>query len=210
MRLNGETRLHLIIGDPVAQVKSPENLTGILAGRGVNAIVAPAHVTAADLSAFIETLLQGLEVSLSSPVSRVAYDDTGVSLRLGTGESLSFDRVVLTVPLGVLQHGGVEFSPALPFTHRGAIADLGVGAIETIWLRFDEAFWETEAALWHVVGGDAVIRTWFNLQPTTGEPVLVGLVGGDAAEEFAALGDQEAVVAALTSLAPFMPSADAE
>ena len=164
----------------------------------------------ADLSVFIEMLLQGLEVSLSSPVSRVAYDDTGVSLRLGTGESLSFDRVVLTVPLGVLQHGGVEFSPALPFTHRGAIADLGVGAIETIWLRFDEAFWETEAALWHVVGGDAVIRTWFNLQPTTGEPVLVGLVGGDAAEEFAALGDQEAVVAALTSLAPFMPSADAE
>ena len=163
----------------------------------------------ADLSAFIEMVLQGLEVSLSSPVSRVAYDDTGVSLRLGTGESLSFDRVVITVPLGVLQHGGVEFSPALPFTHRGAIADLGVGAIETIWLRFDEPFWETEAAVWHVVGGDGVIRTWFNLQPTTGEPVLVGLLGGDAAEEFAGLGDQDAVVAALASLAPFMPSDDA-
>ncbi|HWV49313.1 MAG TPA: FAD-dependent oxidoreductase, partial [Microbacterium sp.] len=160
----------------------------------------------ADLTSFIESLLQGLEVSLSSPVSRVAYDDTGVSLRLGTGESLSFDRVVLTVPLGVLQHGGIEFSPALPFAHRGAIADLGVGAIETIWLRFDEAFWDTEAALWHVVDGDAVIRTWFNLEPTTGEAVLVGVVGGSAAEEFAELGDQDAVVAALASLAPFIPA----
>ena len=160
----------------------------------------------ADLTSFIESLLQGLEVSLSSPVSRVAYDDTGVSLRLGTGESLSFDRVVLTVPLGVLQHGGIEFSPALPFAHRGAIADLGVGAIETIWLRFDEAFWDTEAALWHVVDGDAVIRTWFNLEPATGEPVLVGLVGGAAAEGFAELGDQDAVVAALASLAPFIPA----
>lgn len=160
----------------------------------------------ADLTSFIESLLQGLEVSLSSPVSRVAYDDTGVSLRLGTGESLSFDRVVLTVPLGVLQHGGIEFSPALPFAHRGAIADLGVGAIETIWLRFDEAFWDTDAALWHVVDGDAVVRTWFNLEPTTGEAVLVGVVGGSAAEEFAELGDQDAVVAALASLAPFIPA----
>ncbi|WP_460796042.1 flavin monoamine oxidase family protein [Microbacterium sp. GXF0217] len=160
----------------------------------------------ADLTAFVESLLEGLEVSLSSPVTRVAYDDTGVSLRLGTGESLSFDRVVLTVPLGVLQHGGIEFSPALPFTHRGAIAELGVGAIETIWLRFDEAFWDTEAALWHVVDGDALIRTWFNLAPGTGEPVLVGLVGGEAAEEFAELGDQDAVVAALASLAPFIPA----
>jgi len=160
----------------------------------------------ADLTSFLESLLQGLEVSLSSPVSRVAYDDTGVSLRLGTGESLSFDRVVLTVPLGVLQHGGIEFSPALPFAHRGAIADLGVGAIETIWLRFDEAFWDTEAALWHVVDGDAVIRTWFNLEPTTGEAVLVGVIGGAAAEAFAELGDQDAVVAALASLAPFIPA----
>ncbi|UYO97289.1 FAD-dependent oxidoreductase [Microbacterium sp. M28] len=162
----------------------------------------------ADLAAFVESLLEGLKVSLSSPVALVAYDDTGVSLRLGTGESLSFDRVVITVPLGVLQHGGVEFSPALPFAHRDAIADLGFGAIETIWLRFDETFWDTEAALWHVVDGDSVIRTWFNLQPSTGEPVLVGLVGGEAAEEFAGLGDQEAVVAALVSLTPFMPSDD--
>jgi shikimate dehydrogenase len=63
MRLNGETRLHLIIGDPVAQVKSPENLTRILAGRGVNAIVAPAHVTAADLPAFMASagLLRNLD-----------------------------------------------------------------------------------------------------------------------------------------------------
>ncbi|WP_243228257.1 FAD-dependent oxidoreductase [Microbacterium sp. CIAB417] len=164
----------------------------------------------ADLSAFVESLLQDVRVSLSSPVSRVAYDDTGVSLRMGTGESLSFDRVVLTLPLGVLQHGGVEFAPALPFAHRGAIADLGVGAIETIWLRFDEPFWESEAAFWHVVGGDGVIRTWLNLLPTTGEPVLVGLVGGTAAEEFAALGDQEAVAAAVAALAPFIPADSTE
>jgi monoamine oxidase len=157
-----------------------------------------------DLGAVFDRLLDGVKVSLSSPVSRVAYDDAGVSLGIATGESLSFDRVLLTVPLGVLQSGGVDFAPKLPFGQRGAIADLGNGFIETVWLRFEQPLVDTEAALWHVVGGDAAIRTWFNLAPATGEPLLVGVVGGSAAEDFARLDDDAALAAALGSLAPFL------
>lgn len=158
-----------------------------------------------DLSAFIDETLSEIDVALASPVVRVAYDDRGVSLRLGTGESLSFDRVVITAPLGVLQQQGIEFAPALPFEHRGAIADLASGFIETVWMRFDEPFWAAEEGIWHVVGGDGLIRTWLNLLPTTGEPVLVGLVGGADAEQFAALSEQDAKVAARASLAFFAP-----
>ncbi|WOF23352.1 FAD-dependent oxidoreductase [Microbacterium betulae] len=165
--------------------------------------VEPLTAMSGDLTSVVGSALDGIQVTLSSPVVRVAYDDTGVSLRIGTGESLSFDRVVVTAPLGVLQQQGIEFSPALPFAQRGAIAALGAGAVETVWLRFDEPFWPTDAAVWHVVGGDAAIRTWFNLEPETGEPVLVGLVGGAAAEEFAALGDDDAEAAALLSLGYF-------
>ncbi|WP_433675317.1 FAD-dependent oxidoreductase [Microbacterium gorillae] len=157
-----------------------------------------------DLGSLFEDLLDGAKVSLSSPVSRVAYDEKGVSLGVATGESLSFDRVLVTVPLGVLKTDGIEFSPALPFAHRGAIADLGMGLIETVWLRFDEPVIETDASLWHTVGGDATIRTWLNLAPVTGENILVGLIGGAAAGEFAKLGDDDARTAALASLAPFL------
>ncbi|WP_402845382.1 FAD-dependent oxidoreductase [Microbacterium sp. GXS0129] len=159
-----------------------------------------------DLAALFEELLDGAKVSVSSPVSRIAYDDDGVSLGVATGESLSFDRVLVTVPLGVLKTDGIEFSPALPFAHRGAIADLGMGLIETVWLRFDEPVIETDASLWHVVGGDATIRTWLNLAPATGENILVGLVGGAAAGEFAKLDDDAAKAAALASLTPFLGS----
>lgn len=161
-----------------------------------------------DLGEFIETHLAGLEVTLASPVVRIAYDERGASLRLGTGEALSFDRVVVSVPLGVLQHQGIEFAPALPFAHRGAITALGSGFIETVWMRFDEKFWETDATIWHVVGGDGLIRTWLNLQPITGEPVLVGLVGGPEAEQFAMLSDNDARTAARGSLAFFAPAQD--
>ncbi|KQZ07981.1 NAD(P)-binding protein [Microbacterium sp. MEC084] len=163
-----------------------------------------------DLSDLTARPLEEFRVNLSTAVVGVAYDDTGVSLRLGTGEALSVDRVVLTVPLGVLQDEGVEFEPPLPFAHRGAIAELGMGHLETVWLRYDEPFWRTDAVLWHVVGGDAPIRTWINLEPLTGEPVLVGRIGGEAARAFAELDDAAAVERALASLTPFVAAGDAD
>jgi shikimate dehydrogenase len=51
--LNGETRLHIIVGDPVAQTKSPSGLTAEFAARGVNAICVPLHVTPADFDDFM-------------------------------------------------------------------------------------------------------------------------------------------------------------
>ncbi|MFD6698479.1 MULTISPECIES: FAD-dependent oxidoreductase [unclassified Microbacterium] len=157
-----------------------------------------------DVGVLVNTPLDGIKVTLASPVTRIAYDDSGVSLRLGTGESLSFDRVIVTAPLGVLQHGAIEFAPPLPFAHRGAIAALASGYVETVWVQFDEAFWNVDADLWHVVGGDASVRTWLNLQPVTGRPVLVGLVGGPEAEAFAKLGDGDAEAVVRESLRVFV------
>ncbi|MTE24679.1 FAD-dependent oxidoreductase [Microbacterium sp. ZXX196] len=179
----------------------------------------------ADVSAVVSDPLDGLTVTYSTPVSGVIYDDTGVSLRLATGEALTFDRVVVTVPIGVLQTDAIAFDPPLPFAHRGAISALEMGAIEVVWLRFDEPFWETEAGLWHVVGPltpeetasptptptpgaeaavDRTIRSWVNLMPATGEPILVGIVGGPAARAVADLGDDELLTLAAESLAPFV------
>lgn len=50
---DGETRLAFILGDPVAQVKSPAYLTANFAARGVNAAVIPGHVTPEGLAAFM-------------------------------------------------------------------------------------------------------------------------------------------------------------
>lgn len=56
LTLDGRTRLFLIAGDPIAQVKSPAGLSAILAARGVNALVLPAHVAAADFDAWLDGL----------------------------------------------------------------------------------------------------------------------------------------------------------
>lgn len=48
--LNGATRVHYIVGDPIAQVKSPAGVTQAFADHGRNAICIPAHVAPADLA----------------------------------------------------------------------------------------------------------------------------------------------------------------
>lgn len=163
----------------------------------------PTTLVTGDFSAAITDALEGVETFLSTAVVGVSYNDKRVSLRLGTGESLTVDRVLVTVPLGVLQEDGIVFDPLLPFSHRTAIASLGMGKADTVWLRFDEPFWTTDAVAWNLVGTDDEITTWFNLEPLTGEAILVGIVGGAAAERTELLDDDELTAAVLATLAPF-------
>ncbi|MGO3033451.1 MAG: FAD-dependent oxidoreductase, partial [Microbacterium gubbeenense] len=121
----------------------------------------------------------------------------------------------------------IEFEPPLPFAHRGAISTLEMGHLESVWLRYETPFWSTDAGIWHIVGPvtptptptpspgedpapDTTIRTWINLLPATGEPILVGLVGGAAARAIAELGDDDVFTLAATSLAPFTEPAPSE
>lgn len=155
-------------------------------------------------STLVDDVATDLEVLYSSVVTRIGYTETSVSLRLGTGESLTVDRAIVTVPLGVLQGDVIEFVPALPFAHRGAIAALGMGTLDKIWLRFDEPFWDTEAVLWTTVGDDTLdFRVWVNMMPLTNEPILVGFVSGEHALALAAVDDTAVTDAALRSLEPF-------
>ena len=51
--LDGETRLFAILGDPIAQVKSPAGITQAMVRRGANAVLVPMHVRPQDYDAFM-------------------------------------------------------------------------------------------------------------------------------------------------------------
>lgn len=153
---------------------------------------------------FVSSALENLSVLPSSTVSEVTTTERGVSLRLSRGDSLSADRVVVTVPLGVLKAGTIEFSPPLPFSHRGAIDALGVGTQDKLVLRFEEPFWSTTATRWGVLDEGTDFPLWVNLLPFTGEPILVAMIGGEAAERLSKLSDEEVLESALESLKPFI------
>ena len=52
-RPNGASRLHFIVGDPIAQVQSPAGVTQAFQARGHNALCVPAHVPPADLARWL-------------------------------------------------------------------------------------------------------------------------------------------------------------
>lgn len=172
--------------------------TGLVDGTGL---------VVGGLEAVVTNALRDLDVLLSATVIRIGYDDEGVSLRLGTGESLSVDRVVVTVPIGVLQAGTIEFAPELPPATTDAIAALGMGTLEQLWLRFDEPFWSTEATVLSVQDDTSEIAEWINLLPATGQPILIGLTAADDVPVVATQSDDELIEAALATLVPFVDDA---
>lgn len=50
--------------------------------------------------------------------------------------------MVVTLPLGVLKSDLMSFSPPLPHRKLASIANLGMGILNKIAIRFEESFWE--------------------------------------------------------------------
>lgn len=150
-------------------------------------------------------LLGDVELLLSSAVAGIRHGAEGVSIRLATGESVSVDRVVITVPLGVLQSEGIEIEPELPRAHRAAIASLAVGVVETVVLRFDSVEWGVDATVWKPVPSpELLVAQWFNAAALTGEPIIEGRVGPSQAARLASLSDDELITLAMRELGPFV------
>ena len=78
LSLDGATRVHYIVGDPIAQVKSPGGVSACLQERGHNAVVLPAHVSPTDLATWV----------------------AGVSLAQNVDEAIEFYRRALSAPDG--------------------------------------------------------------------------------------------------------------
>lgn len=55
LNLTGATRLNIIVGDPIAQVKAPHGVTQTFADRGHDGILVPVQVTSANLRELLET-----------------------------------------------------------------------------------------------------------------------------------------------------------
>ncbi len=69
--LSGETLVVPILGDPIAQVKSPDGITAQFAERGVNAVVVPLQVGQADLDALVAGL--GPSASVAGLIATVPH-----------------------------------------------------------------------------------------------------------------------------------------
>ncbi|KAI0486392.1 Sec1-like protein [Xylaria cf. heliscus] len=139
-----------------------------------------------------------LDIRKATAAKKVSYDPKGIAgtlVECEDGSVIEADYVVSTIPLGVLKHGSVEFQPPLPKPKAEAIGRLGFGILNKIILVYDHAFWDTDADIFGCLrpplsrhslkqGEYASQRgrcfQWFNVSNTSGIPVLLALMAGDA------------------------------
>ncbi|OWY62434.1 hypothetical protein B7486_58460, partial [cyanobacterium TDX16] len=149
----------------------------------------------------VEQLAEGLPIRLRAPVEAVEWGEDGVVLSLqDRDEVVEADAVVLTLPLGVLQAAPPEFDPPLPEEKQDAIERLGMGTLDKVALRFPTAFWDDTAFVSFVNPEGSHFTEWLNLEPATGEPILIGFTAGSAAVGLEELSDEQVVDQAMDAL----------
>lgn len=94
-QLNGASRIHYIVGDPIAQVKSPAGVTQALTRRGLNAVVVPAHVAPMHLSAWLAGV--SLAQNVDGIIVTVPHKFACFDLCATTSDRAAFLRTVNTL-----------------------------------------------------------------------------------------------------------------
>lgn len=148
-------------------------------------------------------LAQGLDIRLKQVVHSVAYSaDGGVVVGTSQG-SFSAQQVIVTLPLGVLQAGSVNFSPALPADKQGAINQLGMGVLNKCYLRFPHAFWDSAVDWLNYVPDSSKYgqwAEWVSMARPTGQPILLGFNAAAFGRDIESWSDAEIVNSAMATL----------
>jgi monoamine oxidase/CRP-like cAMP-binding protein len=147
----------------------------------------------------VDALAEGLDVRLRHVVTRI---DIGAGpVRVTTDQGLfEADKVLVTLPLGVLKAESVRFDPPLPEAKRSAIARLGFGTLNKIALHYDEPFWPTDQYVFGYLCRDTdryptvVISMW----KSHGKPILVMLLGASLGREMETWSDEDVSTYATT------------
>jgi len=148
----------------------------------------------------VEFLASDLKIELGQVVQRIEWSPGAVRVVTQTDE-FAADRVVVTLPLGVLKAQRVRFVPQLPRNKQPAIDTLGFGVLNKCYLRFDEVFWPDDVDWMEYISADHGAWTeWLSFQRGAGIPVLLGFHAAERGSKIETWSDQQIVASGMQTL----------
>ena len=155
------------------------------------------------VGSIVEPWSRGQDIRFGQAVVRVSYDRDGVRVRTAEGREYTARKLILTVPLGILQKGKIVFEPPLPKEKLEAIGRIGFGNYQKTVLLYEEVFWDEELHLFDWDGGATGKEwaEWVNLYPFTGEPALMAFHTAPTADGIESMTDRAIADAATEALA---------
>ena len=155
----------------------------------------------------VQAVAKTVDVRFSHVVASI--DTTGDRVVVTTAVGTFFaNAVIVTVPLGVLKAGSIQFLPPLSEAKSTAIARLGMGALSKTCLRFESAFWPADAELIDIVPAESRRGQWvesLNLLSLVDVPALMMFNAGKFARAVESMTDAEVIASASAALEPAFP-----
>jgi monoamine oxidase len=138
---------------------------------------------------------------LRTTVERVEWRPGEVVVHAMGAQTYSARKLIVTVPLPVLQQGRVTFDPVLPGKAR-ALRGLRMGAVIKVALQFDDAFWwntgKHERLGFLMMPGQQFQVLWTTYPVLA--PLLIAWSAGPYATALADLPDEEILERAMTTV----------
>ncbi|MEZ4707924.1 MAG: NAD(P)/FAD-dependent oxidoreductase [Caldilineaceae bacterium] len=147
----------------------------------------------------VDGLAADLDIVLETIVEQIEHDAGGVRLITNRG-AFTCDKVIVTVPLGVLKANKIHFAPALPAAKQQAIERLGMGNYDKIALKFPQRFWPQEPQRFQYLNESGICSAWLNVAHYKDAPVLINYHAGSRAQFVNRLSDAEYLDRALNAL----------
>jgi monoamine oxidase len=126
-----------------------------------------------------------LDIRRNSPVAQINWSHESITITLRSGEQLSAQHAICTLPLALLKKNAVQFVPGLPEAKQQAIAALAMHPAMKVIYRFAEPFWDADMAF---LSAPNPRPTWWTVRP--GAPILTNFITGPRAAAIASQPDQ--------------------
>ena len=152
-------------------------------------------------------LANGTKILYETAAQEIMWSDGKVKVTDRNGKTFSATKVVITLPLGVLQSSSkIKFSPEIPDVQK-AINRLGFGTVIKVVLNFNEQIWRAATNIKSVknsypgfIFSDAIIPTWWTQIPEK-NGMITGWLAGPQAARLKGESDEKIFSLALESLA---------
>ncbi|NXT67278.1 KDM1B demethylase, partial [Chaetops frenatus] len=158
-------------------------------------------------STVIDKLAEGLDIRLNFPVQSIDHSGEEVQVTTADGTVWTTQKVLVTVPLALLQKNVIQFNPPLSEKKIKAINSLGAGVIEKIALQFPYRFWDSKIQgadfFGHVPPNSSqrgLFSVFYDMDPEGKESILMSVVTGDAVTTIKNLDDQQVLQQCMTVL----------
>jgi len=150
--------------------------------------------------ALTDYLSTGLDIRLEQVVNHINYASNKVLIKTQQRE-FSADRVIITLPIGVLKHASIKFVPELPAEKQAAIKTIGSGVLNKLFLKFPTVFWQKEREILNWVSAEhGRWNEWLNMSAYIDDAVLLGFNAADYARKTETWSDEAIVADAMNVL----------